>query len=137
MRCAKWHCCWDRAPDWDSGNLGVYHSSAIAFFALVCFGVPSSHLFVCFSEQCTQPSAHNLPERFGDVPPLTVPDFSSSPNPAHEMIVTPSSTLTQRQLPFFLLPSADGCAPGPVRAGTALTSPTGPLQPSRVTRVQS
>ena len=74
------------------------------FFAFVCFRFPSSHLFVSVT-QSNVPNlpVHTSPEKFGGVPPLAVPDsFLSSRNPAHGMIVTPSSAPTRRQLPSFL-----------------------------------
>jgi len=72
---------------------GLLSQLCYCCLAFVCFRFPSSHLFVSVT-QSNVPNlpVHTSPEEFGDLPPLAVPDsFLSFPNPAHGMIVTPSS----------------------------------------------
>lgn len=140
MRYAKHNDLWDRTPDWDSGDLRCYHSSAITSLPSCALDFPSSHLFVSVTQSnVPSPPVHTLPEKCGDVPPLAVPDFFlHPPNPTHGVIVAPSSAPVWGRLPSFLLvPSAGDCVPGPDRSDPGLTDLIRPAPLSRATQVQS
>lgn len=140
MRYAKQHGLWDRAPDWDLGNLGCYHSSAIASLPLCAL---DSLLAICLPQLLRA-----MYSTFLYTLRLTnsvMFHLSLCPIPSFLPLIQHMgwlSLLLQPPLggnfpPSFLLPSVGGCASGPGRAGTGLTSPVRPVWLARATQVQS
>lgn len=139
MRYAKHNDLWDRTPDWDSGNLGCYHSSAVA-------SLPSCALdslpAICLSQLLRA----MYPTLLDTLCLRNVMMFhlllclvpSSLPLTQHMgwLLLPHQPPLGDDFPPFFLVPSIGDCAPGPGRADPGLTSPIRPVPVSRATQVR-